>query len=602
MTSSSNKAGWAAAILLAAVSVIGLYLPSAKFEFLGFDDNLYVTENLAVRRGFEPGVLERAWGTNLAGNWQPVTFLSHALDVELFGLDAGAHHSVNIAWHTANTILLLLLARLLGLPLWPSTFLALLFALHPLRIESVAWVAERKDLLSTFFFLITIIVYTLWTRRKSPWLYGSALVCLTLGLMSKVMLVTVPFVLLLLDWWPLQRAADSRAKAWALLVREKWPFFLLTVVFCVVGLIAQQQAGALRDLDTLSLGVRMQTALVAYVAYLGKSFWPADLSLFYVHPRSWPAWQVMGAAAILLTLTVAAWRVRKRQPWWLVGWLWYLGTLVPVIGIVQIGDQWMADRYTYIPMIGPLAAAVWQVWRFAEGSRTRTMLASLLALMAVAALALASHRHLPVWRDTAALSAAGTQDSKGHWSMRTNQAIALAQAGKMAEAIVAFESIWRDHPRDAESANNLGFALLSVGEIPRSVEVLRKAAALDPAYHAARVNLGKAFLQIGRLPEALEQFELVMAADPQDPAAYAYAAVALASQNPERALALAQKAKELTPGPNLVALDAAGMAHAAAGRPIQAAASWQAAAQAARQHGEERTAALFASKAQKALP
>jgi tetratricopeptide (TPR) repeat protein len=215
---------------------------------------------------------------------------------------------------------------------------------------------------------------------------------------------------------------------------------------------------------------------------------------------------------------------------------------------------------------------------------------------------LTSHRHLPVWRDTAALSAAGTQDGKAHWSMRTNQAIALAQAGKMPEAIVAFEAIWRDHPRDAESANNLGFALLSAGQIPRSVEILCEAVALDPAYHAARVNLGKASLQIGRYPEALEQFELVMAADPQDPAAYAYAAVTISSQNPDRALDLAQRATKLTPGPNLIALDAAGMAHAAAGRPVQAAASWQAAAQAARQHGDERTATQFESKAQKASP
>jgi Tfp pilus assembly protein PilF len=597
-----RKSETIAAVFAAAIAVLMLYCQVGQFSFLEFDDNLYVTENLAVRRGFETGVLERAWRTNLAGNWQPVTFLSHALDVELFGLDAGAHHAVNIAWHTSNTILLLLLALLLGLPLGPSTVLALLFALHPLRIESVAWVAERKDLLSTFFFLSTVIAYLEWTRRKSAWLYAAALGLFALGLMSKVMLVTLPFVLLLLDWWPLQRSADSRAKAWARLVLEKWPFLLLTVVFCVVAVIAQQQAGAVRDLGAFPLGVRIETALVAYVAYLGKSLWPVDLSPFYVHPQSWPAWQVVGAAAILLTLTAAAWRLRKQQPWWLVGWLWYLGTLVPVIGIVQIGDQWMADRYTYIPMIGPVAAAVWQIWRFSKGGRVHAMLATVLALMAVAALALTSHRHLPVWRDTAALSAAGTQDGKAHWSMRTNQAIALAQAGKMPEAIVAFEAIWRDHPRDAESANNLGFALLSAGQIPRSVEILREAVALDPAYHAARVNLGKASLQIGRYPQALEQFELVMAADPQDPAAYAYAAVAIASQNPDRALALAQRATKLTPGPNLIALDAAGMAHAAAGRPVQAAASWQAAAQAARQHGDERTAAQFESKAQKALP
>jgi hypothetical protein len=602
MFTATNRATLAMAIIVVTLAVVGLYLPSTRFEFLQFDDDLYLTENLAVRQGFQPGVVERAWQTNLAGNWQPVTFLSHALDVKIFGLDAGAHHAVNVAWHTANTILLLVLARLLGLPLGPSTILALLFALHPLRIESVAWVAERKDLLSTFFFLSTIIAYLEWTRRKSAWLYAAALGLFALGLMSKVMLVTLPFVLILLDWWPLQRSADLRTKAWLRLGLEKWPFFLLTAIFCVVAVVAQQQAGAVRDLDTLPLGVRVQTALVAYVAYLGKSLWPVALSPFYVHPQSWPAWQVVGATAILLTLTAAAWGLRKRQPWWLVGWLWYLGTLVPVIGIVQIGDQWMADRYTYIPMIGPLAAVVWQVWQWAQGQRTRMMLASLLGLLAVAAQAFATHRHLPVWRNTATLSAAGLQEGKGHWSMRTNQAIALAQGGNMTGAIAAFEAIWRDHPRDAESANNLGFALLSAGQIPQSVEILRKAVDLQPEHQGARVNLGQALVRAGRVPDALEQFEVVMAADPQDPAAYAYAAQAVASQDPERALVLAQRATELTPGPNLLALDAAGTAYAASGRPAQAAASWQAAAQAARQHGDTRAAAHFESKTRSAAP
>lgn len=586
-----------AAALAVAVAVAVLYRPVGHFAFLEFDDDLYVTENLAVRRGFEPGVVERAWRTNLAGNWQPVTFLSHALDVALFGLAAGRHHWVNVIWHATNAVLLLALARLLGLPLWPAAFLSLLFALHPLRVESVAWVAERKDVLSTFFFLLTLMAYSLWTRRKSAWLYGAALACFVLGLMSKVMLVTLPFVLLLLDWWPLRRAEDNRAGAWARLVREKWPFFLLSAVFCVVAVAAQQQAGAVRNLEEVSPGVRLQTALVAYVAYLGKSLWPVDLSPFYVHPQTWPAWQVVGASAILVALTAAAWRQRQQRPWWLVGWLWYLGTLVPVIGILQIGDQWMADRYTYLPMIGPLAAVVVQGWQLAKGGRAGALLTAAAGGLAIAMLAAATHRHLPVWRDTASLSAAGMQGGKGHWSMRTNQAIALAQAGRMPEAIAAFDAIWRDHPRDAESANNLGFALLSTGQMPRAVEVLGEAVVLDPHNHAARVNLGQALLATGQSGRALEQFEAVMAADPQDPAAYAYAALATATTAPERALAWAERAQALTPGPNLRALEARGTALAVLGRQDQAAAVWREAAATARQAGQPQVAAQFEQKA-----
>jgi Flp pilus assembly protein TadD len=581
--------------LVAATIVLALYRPVADFAFLEFDDNLYITENLEVRRGLEPGVAGRAWRANLVGNWQPVTFLSHAIDVQLFGLEAGGHHGVNAAWHAANAVLLLLLARLLGLPVWPSLFLALLFAVHPLRVESVAWISERKDVLSTFFFLLTLIVYIFWTRRKSPWLYAAALVCFACGLMSKVMLVTLPFVLLLLDWWPLRRPASPAA--WWRLVGEKWPFFLLTAIFCVVAVVAQQQAGAMRDFTVLPLGVRGQTALVAYVAYLGKSFWPSDLSPFYVHPQTWPAWQVAGAAVVLAVLTTAAWLLRRRQPWWLVGWLWYLGTLVPVIGIVQIGDQWMADRYTYLPMIGLLAAAVVQVWQWTRGSKARGAWAAALATLAVTLLAAATHRHLPVWRDTASLSAAGMADGQGHWSMRTNEAVALAQAGQMPEALAAFEAIWNDHPQDAESASNLGFALLSTGQFPRAIEVLRRAVALDPADHAARVNLGQALLGAGRAGEALAEFEQVMSADPDDPAAYAFAALAMAASAPEQALAWAVRAEELTPGPNLRALDARGTALAVLGRRDEAVTAWREAATAARQADQPQIAAQFEQKA-----
>lgn len=582
------------AALLAVAGVVALlYYPVGQFQFLEFDDDLYVTENLEVRRGLAPGVWERAWRTNLAGNWQPVTFLSHALDVHVFGLEAGWHHAVNVAWHAANAMLLMLLAVLLGLPLRPAALLALLFALHPLRIESVAWVAERKDVLSTFFFLLTLLAYVLWTRHGRAWLYAVVLLCFGLGLMSKAMLVTLPFVLLVLDWWPLERGN----KGWRRLVWEKWPLFVLTAVICVVALAAQQQAGALRDLGVLPAGVRVQTALVAYAAYLGKSLYPAGLSPFYTHPQGWPIWQVAGAAVLLATITAAVWHVRHTRPWWLAGWLWYLGTLVPVIGLVQIGDQWMADRYTYIPMIGPVAAGVVEAWKVAQRGRTAARLTTAAGLVAVLALASISRSHLPVWRDTASLSAAGVTHQEAHWSMRTNAAIALAQRGELTKAINAFGDIFRDYPRDAESANNLGFALLSAGREDQAVEIFERAVALDPNHLGARVNLGQALLRKGNAASAVAQFARVMENDPRDPSAFAWAALAVANDDPQRALAWAGRASELTPGPNLVALDATGHALSALGRHSQAAVAWREAAMAARRGGQDQLAASFEQKA-----
>ena len=583
--------------LLAASAVGWLYQPATRFAFLEYDDNLYVTRNVEVLKGFAPGVLARAWRTNLAGNWQPLTFLSHAGDVQAFGLDAGRHHLVAILWHAANAVLLLLLARLLGLAPVASWILAVLFAVHPLRIESVAWIAERKDLISTFFFLLTLMAYTAWTRRGSGWLYVAALAFFVLGLMSKVMLVTLPFVLLLLDWWPLRRTEPPVSLRWRMLVWEKWPFFAISGAFCVVAVVAQQQAGAVRDLAMFPLGVRAQTVPIAYVAYLGKCLWPFDLAPFYHHPLSWSLWQVCGATALLILLSVLLWILRCSRPWWLAGWLWYLGTLVPVIGLVQVGDQWLAARYTYIPMIGPLAALVIEGYKFARRSRRAMIVASVAALAAIAALSWVTSRILPVWRNNSSLGEAGTRGGKRSWAMCSLQAIGLRDAGRVDEAITALEAIRRNYPRNPKAANNLGYTLLTAGRKGPALVAFQQAIALDPHNQAARTNLGKTLLLLGRRDEALAQFEALMAASTNDPDVYVYAAQACLDSDPERALKLARKASELSPGPNFLALDMAGMAQAVTGHHAEAAQTLRQAAQVARQAGYPEIAKKFEERA-----
>lgn len=591
----------AAALLLAAL-VLLVYQPVARFGFLDFDDNLYVTESLEVRKGLSEGWLTRAFRANLAGHWQPVTFVSHALDVHLFGLDAGKHHVVSAVLHAANAILLLLLARCLGLPVIPSFFLAALFALHPLRVESVAWIAERKDVLSVFWWLCCLLAYTAFARRGGAARYAILLGCFILGLLSKAMLVTLPFALLIMDWWPLQRAGGDSLRVWARLAAEKWPLFLLSLVFAIAAALSQRQAGAMHTLESLPLSVRIETVFVAGAAYLGKFLWPAGLSPLYAHPFRWLWWQVAACAALLAAISALVWSARNSRPWWLAGWLWYLLTVLPVSGLMQVGNQWMADRYTYIPMIGPLAALVVECWRLAKASRPARIAVSCTALLALVSLTLATRAYLPAWADSASLTSLGMAGSGGHLSMRTNAAIVLAREGRMDEAIAAFAAIQRDYPRDAEAANNLGFALMSVGRPDQAIPPFRRALELDPVYHPARVNLGQALAATGQATEALEAFEVVMRDDPDDPAAYAHAAYLCAGQDPQRALQLARQAAALTPGPNLLALDAEATAHASLGRPDEAAATWHRAAAAARDLGMLKAAKKFETQGRRAHP
>jgi len=560
------------------VLTVALYLPVSSFEFLNFDDNLYVTENLGVLRGWDAGVIARAFGAQIAGNWQPVTFFSHALDVQMFGLDAGRHHLVSVLIHAGNAVLLFFLVRALGGGLWAGFFLAAIFAWHPLRVESVAWIAERKDVLSTMFLLLAIWTYVGFVRSGKWWLYAMLAVFFCAGLMAKPMLVTLPFALLLLDCWPLKRFAGRSGKSkgepatmtWPPLLKEKLPLFGISLAFCAITLATQQNASAVRDLTALPLDVRIQTAIVAYAGYLEKFFWPVNLGGYYTHPHAWPWWEVALSGGFLLAVSCTVFRVRHSRPWWIVGWLWYVGTLVPVIGLVQVGNQWMADRYTYIPTIGIAAALVCEAVTWAGASRSRNVMGTLAAVAVLAACLAATSKQIPTWRNSRTVAANAISTGGGSSGMRTNVAISEAQAGRMREALRAFESICRDYPSDPDAFNNLGFALLSDGRPREAIPPLERAIQLKPDYHGARINLGKAYFLCGANDEAIAEFENVIRSDPGDPSAYVYAAMIYASdpklRDPGKAVQRAETGISLTPRENLSAIEALATAYSSAGR------------------------------------
>ncbi len=387
-----------------AVLTVLVFAPVLGHDFVSLDDPAYVTANRQVRRGLTAEGFGWAWGAEVAANWHPLTLLSHMLDCELYGLDPGGHHLTSLLLHTANAVLLFVVWRRLTGAAGRSAVVAALFAIHPLHVESVAWIAERKDVLSGFFFLLTLAAWTGWVRRPTRRRYLLALLAFALGLLAKPMLVTLPLVLLLLDVWPLERlprgapAAEIR-RAFGRLLREKLPFFLAALAAGVVALFTQREA--MFPLAALPPAQRAANALLAYAAYLGDTLWPRGLAVFYPLPGPQPAWRVALAAALFAALTAATLARCRRSPWLAVGWLWFAGMLVPVIGLLQVGSQGRADRYTYLPSIGLFVALVWEVAERWPAGRLRRPALAAAALLAIAPLAVAARAQVATWRDSA---------------------------------------------------------------------------------------------------------------------------------------------------------------------------------------------------------
>jgi tetratricopeptide (TPR) repeat protein len=533
--------------LLIAIAILAVYGQVRNHAFVNFDDGLYVTENRYVKAGLTRQGITWSFTATTASNWHPLTWLSHMLDCQLYGMNPGPHHLTNLFFHIANTLLLLLVLRRMTGDLWPSSFVAAMFALHPLHVESVAWVAERKDVLSTFFWALTIFSYTRYVERPELKRYLLVLVFFILGLMAKPMLVTLPFLLLLLDYWPIRRfqfaqsdgAGKSQQRSHALsLVWEKVPFFVLSAASSFLTFLVQQRARV--SLDESPLDDRIANALVSYVSYMGKMIWPYDLAFFYQYPSMVPIWQVAGAGLLVISISFLAVRTVRRLPYLAVGWLWFLGTLVPVIGLVQVGGQAMADRYTYVPLIGLFIMIAWGVpdllarWRYRKVALALSTAGLLSILMATTWLQVRYWTNDLIFFDHAlhvdpnnfgmhnhiGLVLAGqgkTNEAISHYSealrinpqsgeTHNNMGLALAKQGKAAEAISHYNAALRINPHDAGVYNNLGNALIAQRNFDEAIAHYTQALRLRPHSVQAHNNLGNALVAQGRLDEAIAHY------------------------------------------------------------------------------------------------
>ena len=501
-----------------AAATLATFQPVLHNAFINYDDPLYITLNTHLTGGLIWANVKWAFQTGYGGNWHPLTWLSHMLDVQWFGLNAGRHHLTSLLLHVANTLLLFLVLKRMTGAQWRSALVAALFALHPLHVESVAWIAERKDVLSAFFFMLTLWAYARYAegRRKKEecrmnaeaglggtvrpisafcilpsYFFFLSLLFFTLGLMSKPMLVTLPFILLLLDYWPLRRfqpalswltpsARRFHPSSFILhpLLLEKVPFLALSAAASVVTVLAQWNGGAVETLDRVPVAARLINALLAGLGYLEKMVWPARLAILYLRPEQWPLWRVGLAVFVLGGISVLV-GVRGRDRGWLtVGWLWFLGMLVPVSGLVQVGNQYMADRYSYLPLIGLFIIVAWGGWEVA-GQPKRWWLA-LAALMGLAAAGAVTQRQVGLWQNSETIFGHCLAVTANNHVAHNNLGAALALHGRAEEAHAHFEAAWRLQPHDADTLCNLGVSLTGLGKFDEGAPYLAEGVGIKP--------------------------------------------------------------------------------------------------------------------------
>jgi len=467
---------------------------SSQFPFVNYDDPNYVTENPAVIHGLSWHGIIWAFSHVHGGNWHPLTTISHMFDCGLFGLRAGAHHLNNVLLHASGTIALFLVLRRLTGALWRSGLVAAVFAIHPLRVESVVWIAERKDVLSGFFFMLTLAAYLHYARKPSIWGYLTMSILFACGLMSKPMLVSLPIVLLLLDYWPLNRGqrtqdtGQTKTEIWRKLVAEKIPLFILSIASAVATLIAQKQA--IGSFEKLPLSARVSQALLSYLIYIRQMFWPTKLAVFYPHSDNGAAfWQVLLAGAALIAITGVTFFLRKNRPYLVVGWLWYLCMLIPVIGIVQVGLQGHADRYTYLPQIGLYLGMTWWIsellsrWRYGRAALTTA------AIVIIASLTGASRVQASYWKDSERLWQQTIANTSDNHLAHAHLADLLLREGRIQEAIAHCQEAIRIRPNDTDAQNNLGLAYLQLADEADALIHFEQSLASNPNNLNVRCNL-----------------------------------------------------------------------------------------------------------------
>ena len=524
-------------------------------EFVNFDDPNYVSENPQIHAGLNWQSILWAFTHVHSHNWHPLTTMSHMLDWQLFGAKPGAHHFVNALLHSATAVLLFfLLAQLTRSPgrtgtIWSSAFVAAVFAIHPLHVESVAWISERKDVLSGLFFVLTLLAYLYYTRKPNIARYLRVSILFACGLMAKPMLVTVPIILLLLDYWPLERFGKLSAKK---LIAEKIPLLVLAIGSAVATLIVQSEGVGLVPLEVLPLSWRITNALAAYLVYIWQMIWPADLALIYSHPGKLPIWQVAGAAVVLIAVTLGVLALRKRSPYLMVGWGWYVIMLLPVIGVVQVGGQAHADRYTYLPQIGLCLAATWGVIDLATFRRYPAVILGAAAAIIISALAVRAADQVSYWHDSERLwrhaLAVTTENDVAHLGLGQ----LLLEQKRLDDAITELQTVVARHPNDVDARLKLANALsekkdrmndaiaeyeaaakigdpnpdiettlanllLEQGRINEAIQYYRQVVQLQPSSALAHYNLAVGLHRHHRLPEAIAHYKAALTIDPKYP-------------------------------------------------------------------------------------
>ena len=557
-------------------------------DFVNYDDPRCVPENIHIQRGFNANDLKWACTTSHAGYWQPLTWLSLMLDFQIFGLNPGGYHIVNLLFHITSSILLFLIFNRMTGAMWQSAFIAALFALHPLHAESVAWVAERKDVLSALFWMLTMGAYVLYVEKPDTKKYLLVILLFSLGLMAKPMLVTLPFALLLLDYWPLcrllsrrsaaaidEKATESKKKrskgkqspvavtaksttpgdqvfSWSTvwpLVREKLPFIIPVVASSIMTLIGQQKAGAIESLDTLPIGIRLGNAVVSYVGYIGKTIYPYNLAVFYPLFGMRPVWEICLAGILIFAATFMIIRKAKTMPYLAVGWLWYLGTLVPVIGIIQVGMQSMADRYTYIPLIGLFAATAWAVPGLVRNWPHRQAILAAGAAVVLSACACLTFIQVSYWRNSFTLFEHAIRVVDNNYLAHNNLAVALAGAGKNEEAVAHYKEAIGIKPTYENAHFNLANHLSRQGKTDEAIEHYLEALKLRPTYAKAHNNLAMLLALRQNFNEAISHYQAALQSDPTNAGIRFNLGVAMmATHRPAEARDQFQEALRINPG------------------------------------------------------
>lgn len=526
------------------IATISIYWQAHDYQFVDFDDREYVSDNVTVQNGLTAEGFAWAFTAAHSANWHPLTWLTHMLDVQLFGMAAGMHHLSNLLYHLINAFLLYLVLNRMTGAIWKSAFVAAVFALHPMNAETVLWISQRKTLLGTLFWMLTLWYYTGYVKKRFRRDYLLALLFYIMGLLLKPMLVTLPFALLLLDYWPLSRMEKEGLLP---LLLEKLPLFGLSAISSVLTFFVQQSAGAVAQLSLYTISMRFQNALVAYVGYIKNMLWPVNLSAYYPYPESFSLWQTGMASLILVCMTAFAVREWRRRPWIIVGWLWFLGNLFPMIGIVQVGSQSMADRYFYVSGIGLFLILSWTVSGLLTGKVKEIILAgiSFAVISAVMTVSWAQAHH---WENSrtlyhriitvspgsdmgyfglgVALAERGKYEASipfyrealrlnpEHVRAKLNLGAALMEAGHLSEALHHFKSLLSKMPNNAELRNNLGITFSKMGRARKSVVQFRHALRIDSNNAQVLNNLGVVLFRLGQHDEALACFKLAIRLDP----------------------------------------------------------------------------------------